>query len=86
LDVVPNLDSVTATNTSLETAIDCCTKLDDLFVIYGTGPSMCVWRVPGIRTRVMDGTKITALTVLVLVIIFSTYGVFLEVAIRLSPF
>jgi hypothetical protein len=60
LDVVPNLDSVTATNTSLETAIDYCTKLDGLFAIYETGPSMCVWRVPG--------------------------GVFLEVAIRLSPF
>ena len=36
--------------------------------------------------RVMDGTKITALTVLALVIIFNTYGVFLELAIRLSPF
>jgi len=34
----------------------------------------------------MDGTKITALTVLALVIIFNTYGVFLELAIRLSPF
>jgi len=51
LDVVPNLDGVTTTNTSLEIAIDYCTKLDGLFVIYRTGPSMCVWRVPGTWTE-----------------------------------
>jgi hypothetical protein len=36
--------------------------------------------------RVMDGTKIIALTVVALVTIVGTYGLFLEVAIRLSPF
>jgi hypothetical protein len=34
----------------------------------------------------MNGTKIIALTVLALVTFFGTYGVFLEVAIRLSSF
>jgi hypothetical protein len=34
----------------------------------------------------MDRTKIIALTVVALVTVFGTYGLFLEVAIRLSPF
>jgi hypothetical protein len=86
LDVVPNLDGVTATNTSLEIVIDYCTGLDGLFVIYRTGPIDVRLESAGHLDRMMDGTKITALTVLALVIIFDTYGVFLEVAIRLSPF
>jgi len=36
--------------------------------------------------RVMDGTKVIAVALLALGIIFGTYGVFLAVAIRLSPF